>query len=490
MFSESLERLRKAFERVLPRLKRGTLGVRLMLGYALVFTMSAGLLFALAYALMLGFMREQDRALLESRLQAYTSIYAGEGLQQLRREVTSDAREVELLVRIANTQGRTRYLHNSTDLEPEDLAHLAQQQPLPEDENLRRVRARGEDDEVVEVAARRLPNGAVLQVGLSTDNRGDVLESFRTVFVAIALPVLLLGLLGGAFMAHRALRPVRDLLRTLETIADTGNLEKRVPADDARGAFGELTRLFNRMLGRIEALLTGMRETLDDAAHDLRTPMTRLRGRAELALQHGQDEQDYRDALADTLEASEQILTMLDTLLEVSEAEAGAMRLRLEDTAVADLTHDVAALYEFVASEKGVELEVSAKEDAHVRVDRSRMRQALANLLDNAVKYTPRGGHVSVDVRGSAREVRIRVHDSGIGISAEDLPRIWDRLYRGDRSRAARGMGLGLSLVKAVVEAHGGNVAAESEPGVGSTFTVHLPRAGTGENKKPPLTKL
>ncbi len=487
MFSEFLERLRSQrlrsqrlrgmLRRSRPRLWRSTLGLRLMLGYALLFTGSVVLLFVLAYVLMLGFMREQDRALLESRLQAYASVYAGGGLQQLRREVEADAREVELLVRVANAGNRTRYLHNATDLERADLSRLERRPPLQEDGDLQHVRAE-DDDEAVEVAARRLPGGSVLQVGLSTENRGDVLESFREVFATIALPVLLLGLLGGAFMAHRALRPVRDLLRTLETIIDTGSLQERVPADPARGTFAELAQLFNRMLGRIEALVAGMRDTLDDAAHDLRTPMTRLRGGAEMALQGARSEQDYRDALEDVLEASERVLVMLDTLMDVSEAEAGALRLRLKETAAADLVGDVAALYQFVAEEKGVEVEVHVAEEVQVTVDRSRMRQALANLLDNAVKYTPGGGRVLVEVHGGDREVLLRVCDSGVGIAPEEMPRIWDRLYRGDRSRSERGLGLGLSLVKAIIEAHGGNVEASSEPGAGSTFTVHLPRAG------------
>ncbi len=322
------------------------------------------------------------------------------------------------------------------------------------------------------------PAACVLQVGLSTEDRSDVLESFREVFAAIALPVLLLGLLGGAFMAHRALRPVRDLLRTLETVIDTGSLQERVPPDPARGTFAELARLFNRMLARIEALVAGMRGTLDAAAHDLRTPMTRLRGRAELALQGARSEQEHREALADVLEASEQVLTMLDALMDVSEAEAGTLRLRLEETAAADLVGHVAALYQFVAEEKGVEVEVHvAEEEAHVRVDRSRMRQALANLIDNAVKYTAPGGHVRLEAEGRGQEVLFRVRDSGIGIAPEEMPRIWDRLYRGDRSRSERGLGLGLSLVKAIVEAHEGTVDARSEPGAGSTFTVRLPRA-------------
>jgi signal transduction histidine kinase len=168
---------------------------------------------------------------------------------------------------------------------------------------------------------------------------------------------------------------------------------------------------------------------------------------------------------------------MLTTLMDISEAESGAIELHRERVPLAEIVDRAVDLYRDTAEAKGVTLESRAGADVKgvvVDVDRVRMEQVAANLLDNAIKYTPPGGHVGISAGRDGHRAVLRVHDSGVGIPAAELPRIWERLFRGDRSRAERGLGLGLSLVKAVVEAHGGTVSVESTPGHGSTFTVSL----------------
>jgi signal transduction histidine kinase len=312
---------------------------------------------------------------------------------------------------------------------------------------------------------------------MDADLRADVLNSMQSVFLAIALPVILLALLGGTLLAYRALRPARQLVHTFQDIIETGDVHTRAPAENMRGEFAEMVHLFNRMLARIERLVTGMRDTLDNVAHDLRTPMTRLRGRAEMALQHADDPEALRTALADTLEASDAVLDTLDAIMDVAEAEAGAIQLDQARVPVADLARDVVEAYDLVAETKAIALDVDVPSGLTVRVDRGRMRQALANLIDNAVKYTPEGGRVHLRAFREDATVVIAVADDGIGIDPEAQPHIWDRLYRADASRSEPGLGLGLSLVKAIVEAHGGHVDVESAPGAGSVFRVRLPAA-------------
>ncbi len=210
-------------------------------------------------------------------------------------------------------------------------------------------------------------------------------------------------------------------------------------------------------------------------AHDLRTPLTRVRGVAETALSAPPDLDRYREALADCIEETDHVLVMLNTLMDISEAESGAMPLhkdRVTLSAVVDRAFD---LYRDAAESKGVRLAVDVRQDVVVFADRVRLEQVAANLIDNAVKYTPAGGRVVAEVDVAPGTGVLRVRDTGVGIPADDLPHVWDRLYRGDTARSARGLGLGLSLVKAVVEAHGGRVTCESSSGHGATFTVALP---------------
>ena len=465
---------------LLDRLRRTwglrTLGLRLVLGYALLFVASTALLAALAYALFTHFMHEPDRAFMRAQAYELAAAYEQGGLGALRRTLfaaTPDEQREELLVRVGEADGRTLLLYNPDNWKESEVALLVGQ-PLPDEASWVQL-GPAADEDPLEAFVLRLSGGRVLQVGMDADLREDALESIRSAFLAVALPVLVLALLVGTYMAYRALRPVRQLVETFHAVIDTGDVQTRVPAAGVGGEFSDLILLFNRMLDRIEALVVGLRGTLDNVAHDLRTPMTRLRGRAELALQEERDAEAYREALADGLEASESVLRLLDTIMEVAEAEAGTLSLHLEPLHVDDLAGDVVDLYGFVADEKGVALEATLPPGLAVRADRSRMRQVLANLLDNAMKYTPPGGRVVVEAERDADEVRVRVRDTGVGIAPEEVPRIWDRLYRGDRSRSERGLGLGLSLVKAVVEAHGGRVEVASVPGTGSAFTVHLP---------------
>jgi signal transduction histidine kinase len=325
----------------------------------------------------------------------------------------------------------------------------------------------------LQVASARLNQGLWLQVGKSIEDQKRILTHFRETFIQVTIVLLLIGFLGGGFLAFRARRPIRNLIQTVSAI-DISKMDARVPDPETGDELDDLVRLFNDMLERISTLVHAMRGSLDNVAHDLRTPMTRLRGIAEMALGPAQDLKSCREALSDCIEESERILKMLDSLMDISEAETGFMRLDRRQVKVSALM-DVVEVYRYVAEEKGVGIRVTVPPALQVNADPTRMRQVLGNLLDNAIKYTPSGGQIGIEAREQEGQVVMVITDSGLGISEEELPRIWDRLYRGDKSRTQKGLGLGLSLVKAIVQSHKGRVEVLSTPDKGSTFTVYLP---------------
>jgi signal transduction histidine kinase len=301
-----------------------------------------------------------------------------------------------------------------------------------------------------------------------------MLNHFRDIFYSVMAPLILFGFAGGVLMSHRALLPIRNLIGTLRAI-ESGNMEARVASHQSKDELDELVLLFNNMLERIESLMKGMRDALDNIAHNLRTPMTRFRGIAERAMQTDQSDETCEEALGDCLEESDQILKMLNTLMDISEAETGTIGLDIENAEVSMLINRVLDLYQYVAEDKGIHFHFSVEKDLNIDVDQSRMGQALSNLIDNAIKYSPDNSHIHIKAFKDANRVIISIKDNGIGIPEEELPRIYDRLFRGEQVRTQRGLGLGLNLVKAIVEAHEGRIEISSEPGKGSTFSIILP---------------
>ncbi|HXK10191.1 MAG TPA: HAMP domain-containing sensor histidine kinase [Vicinamibacteria bacterium] len=467
MSSRPAERLRAAFG----------LGLGLASWYAALFALGTLGLFGLSYVLLARSLEQRDREAVRLTLATYASEYETSGPAGLWRTLAAQealGAHVDLFVRAIDRDGAMAFLSLPGRWSAFDLGRPVPAPPAGTYAWERLEAAHG--DEVLELATLPLADGALLQVGRSSRAREEVLQRFRALLGVVLGATVLVGLAGGALLTRRALRPLRDLASTLEGIVSTGRLEARVPSRESGGdALDALVRLVNALLERIESLVAAMRGSLDAVAHDLRTPLMRLRVSASRALADEADAETRREALADCLEEADRVRDMLDSLMDISEAEAGVMALHLESVEVARLFDEVKDLFGDVAEEKGVALRVQPPGALALRADRTRALQALANLVDNAVKFTPGGGEVSLAARPEGAAVALTVADTGIGIPREDLPHVWERLFRGDRSRSERGLGLGLSLVRAIARAHGGEVAVDSAPGQGSRFTLLLP---------------
>ena len=317
---------------------------------------------------------------------------------------------------------------------------------------------------------------AVLQVGESLARLTDTLQSILIALLAITPFVLLLSAFGSYWLAKRAFRPIHRLTRTARDIK-AGDLHRRVPVPKARDEVQDLALTLNEMIGRLDQAFTQQRRFVADASHELRTPVTVIRSITDVALAQPLSPEEYEAVLRDVNAETERLSQLINDLLALARTDEGQVQLDREPVRLDLLAFDVALTMEPLAVERGITLQMRKLEPATVLGDTARLIQAMMGLVDNALTYTNAGGTVTLNVEVSDTSAYFIVRDTGIGISPQDAVHIFERFYRADpaRSRAAGGSGLGLALVDWVVRAHGGSIAVESQPGLGSTFKVSLP---------------
>ena len=464
------------FEKLPDRLGR-SLALRLTIWYAAVFAASSVLAFAVVYAFIASFVAERTDEDLRQDLDEYAIHWRQEGIERVRQEMRLDTQGNEArktYFRLWGGDGRELAATDLTswpELAQDSQPGIADAGTAPQFDT-RELASRKAS---VRTLVGSLGPGVSLEIGLSLEDDEELRHEILRGFLLSLGIVLLLGGPAGWFMARRALLGVKEVTRIANEIAD-GALDRRVPLGTAGDELDQLARTFNAMLDRIQSLIIGMRDMTDNLAHDLRSPVGRIRACAEMSLANGEANAIGESWAINTIEECDGLLEMLNTTLDIAEADSGAARLKLGRVNLAEMVLTASELFQAVAEDRQIGLATSVPEQCWIEADRQRLQRVIANLLDNALKYTPSGGEVRIALREQGQRVLLTIEDTGVGIAADDLLRIFQRFYRCDASRSRQGIGLGLSLALAFVRAHGGDITVTSMQGKGSTFTVELPR--------------
>ncbi len=456
-----------------------TLSFRLTLWYAGIFALSSIVAFLLFYALITSFMRDQTDQELLGQVNRFSTLLATEGIEAVKSVALVEAKaagEKKVFFRFLSLEGQVFSSSNMSYWKNIEISEKAIQELLRAGRPVLETIIFQDRPDKIRILYAMINPSIILQVGLVMESYSRFLAAFKGIFI-ITMSILILAAAGlGWFMARRAVSGVEAVTRTARKISG-GTLEERVLIKGQGDEIDQLAQTFNQMLDRIQILVTEIKEMTDHIAHDLRSPLTRIRGHAEVTLTTAKSLTEYETMAADTIEECDRLLEMINTMLLISKTESGVDIISVEEVDLVVLVHEACELFLPTTEDKGVQLTCEVPERSLLKADTRMIQRLLSNLLDNAIKYTPSGGSVTVSIVEQEENLVLIVKDTGIGISPSDLPRIFERFYRCDQSRSLEGIGLGLSLARAIARAHGGDIMAVSEPNEGSTFKVILPKS-------------
>jgi heavy metal sensor kinase len=458
---------------------RRTLAFRLTLWYAGIFTLSSCAVFLLLYMLVASSIRERTDLELLSEANRFSRILATEGVETVKSFAVIEAQAAgvrKVFFRLLSLNGQVFSSSNMSYWKDIGVHAEAIQAVLQGSGGAFKTLSIPGRKEEVRILYSMVGPSLILQIGEALENHSRFLEVLRQIFIVTLSFLLVVSGVVGWFMARRALSGVAAVTETARKISE-GALAARVPVKPGGDEIDRLAATFNTMLDRIQLLVAEIREMNDNIAHDLRSPVTRIRGLAEVTLTTAASLGEYEGMAASTIEECDRLLDMINTMLMISKAEAGLDRIAREEFDLAILARKACELFRPTAEDKGLALVCEGLAGAPFVGDMRMVQRMVANLLDNAIKYTPSGGKVRVSVsEADGQKIRLSVEDTGIGIAPEDLSRVFERFYRCDQSRSLPGIGLGLSLARAVARSHGGEITISSTLHKGSTFTVTLPK--------------
>jgi heavy metal sensor kinase len=402
-------------------------------------------------------------------------IYQENGLEGLAREIfleTEGEGDKHVFIRVYSPEFK---VVASSDLSRwQGLPEHTRQLEAGRSERFETICLPGNTDRV-RIFFQELGDGHLIQFGRILSDDEQLLKDFREVFYLSFAVMLLTGILIGFYMAKNALSGIQRVRRGADQMS-RGDLSQRIPLNGDSREIKNLTHSFNRMQDRTQSLISELRDVTNNVAHDLRSPVTRMRGLAETTLTGGQSLEEYRDMAGAVVEECDRLVGMINIMLEIAETDAGLRPLAHAPVDMKEIVQDVAELYSPVAQDKGIALTTQVPEvPLIVCGDRSCLQRALANLLDNAIKFTRQKGQVEVSAQIEKQHLVVTVTDNGPGIPAVDLPRIYERFFRGDQSRSTPGSGLGLSLVQSIIHAHGGEISIINVANQGTRAKLSIP---------------
>ena len=454
-----------------------SLSARLTILYGIVLTLSVGAAFLIAYLFIRSTLQEVIDRDLVSQHEATALILRKEGMSAVRRYTVVEAQaagERKVFFRLLTPDGAVFSSSNMAFWREIRIRPEAIQEMLSTNRRVFTTERLSGRSFGVRVLYARLGPGVILQTGQTFQPGARLVSAFGRIALVTLVGLALLSGVIGWLMARKALSGIDAVTRTALKIAE-GDLSLRVPTQRGAEEINRLAEAFNRMVGRIADLVAGIREMSDNIAHDLKSPITRIRGGAEIALTTAESMADYQEMAASTVEECDRLLETVNTLLMISRTEAGVAAEAQAPLDLGRLVADVCELFAPLAEDRDIELACRTPDGCTVSGDSRLLQRAVANLIDNAIRYTPPGGDVFVAVTATGpAAVELGVEDTGPGVADKDRAQIFDRFYRASASRSASGAGLGLSLVRAAAEAHGGTAEVVSQPGEGATFWISL----------------
>ncbi len=444
-----------------------------------VFTIFAVFLIGTIARNMSGILETQMRAAVDAELRAISLQYERGGMPWLARVVDLRSRQPGASLYFVTDADGDRIAGNVETVPAailDQTGSAAQVVPY-----MWRDEAGSQRPHTALVRVIEFPDGVRVLVGRDVSERDALIRVVQRSLILTAALMVVLALAAWIFVSRRVLKRIDSIAETSQRFV-AGDLSGRLEVTGTGDEFDRLAESLNTMLARIERLMLGLKQVSDNIAHDLKTPLTRMRNRVERALVQGRTEPDLRDALHATIEEADQLIRTFNALLLIARAEAGAPETEFADFDASRVARDVLELYEPVAEEAGVGLRLESAGPVMVRANRELVSQALANLVDNAIKYADEGNEkpqVTISVSEDKGVVTFRVADNGTGIAEADRPRVTERFVRLEESRSKPGAGLGLSLVSAVAQLHGGKlVLTDNRPGLAAVLTV--PGAASG----------